>query len=157
MQVRQIGDLMGPVTAPLTSSEELIAVKALMNLLKEAGLVAEEFGADQLFDYGLDAIRSASLGLFHKLKIWVGESPSIVDPTVSPKISSYNSATEPGSDTSEEPRRMSLGPSGTLMLADRLRSTRKKRHHDQIGSSGLNLRRIERPRPRSHRRTPPIS
>ncbi|GMF56160.1 unnamed protein product [Phytophthora fragariaefolia] len=120
MQLGQIGDLMGPVTAPL------IAVKALMNLLKEAGLVAGAFGADELFDLGLDAIRSASLELFHKLKILVRESPPIADPTVSPQIRSYESAAEPGSDSSEEPRRMSLGPSGTAMLADRLRSTRKK-------------------------------
>ncbi|GMF51875.1 unnamed protein product [Phytophthora fragariaefolia] len=32
-----------------------------MNLLKEAGLVAGAFGAGELFDLGLDAIRSASL------------------------------------------------------------------------------------------------
>ncbi|GMF47054.1 unnamed protein product [Phytophthora fragariaefolia] len=126
MKVRQIGELMGPVTAPPTTSNELVAVKALMNLLKEAGLVAGAFGADQLFDLGLDAIRASSFGLFHKLKILVGESPSIIDLTVAPQISSYESAAEPGSDSSEEPRRMSLGPSGTAMLVDRLRVTSKK-------------------------------
>ncbi|GMF45524.1 unnamed protein product [Phytophthora fragariaefolia] len=121
MQVRQVGDLIGPVTLSPTSSNELVAVKALTNLLQDAGLVAGAFGAAKLFDLGLGAIRSASLNLFPKLKALVGESPSII---VSPKISSYKSAADPGSDGSEEPRRMSLGPSGAAMLADRLRSTR---------------------------------
>ncbi|GMF56853.1 unnamed protein product [Phytophthora fragariaefolia] len=36
MQVREIDDQLGPMTAPPTTSTELIAVKSLVNLLKEA-------------------------------------------------------------------------------------------------------------------------
>ncbi|GMF36839.1 unnamed protein product [Phytophthora fragariaefolia] len=155
MQVRQIGELMGLVTAPPTTSNELVAVKALMNPLKEAGLVAGAFEADQVFDVGMDAIRAASFSLFHKTKILVGESPSIMDPTVSPQISSYESAAEPGLDSSEEPRRMSLGSSGTAMLVDRLRMTSKNAPRPDWAIRAQ-LRQIERLRPQSLRPTPRI-
>ncbi|OWZ11024.1 hypothetical protein PHMEG_00016009 [Phytophthora megakarya] len=84
------------------------------------------FDADALFDLDLDVIQTTSRDLFRKLKILVGEVLQSPDPL--PLImtdvgdnllvsSHYESAADNGSDTSSEPpRRMSLGPSGTSML-----------------------------------------
>ncbi|OWY91167.1 hypothetical protein PHMEG_00040371, partial [Phytophthora megakarya] len=80
------------------------------------------FNTDDLFDLDLTVIQTASRYLFGKLKILVGEIPQIADPVSSPQIdvvmvsSHYASAAEDGSDTSSEPQRMSLGPSGAVML-----------------------------------------
>ncbi|OWY93165.1 hypothetical protein PHMEG_00037540, partial [Phytophthora megakarya] len=97
----------------------------LIRLVREAGMIPGPFDADTLFDLDLDVIQATSRDLFQKLKILVGEVPQSPDPlpltttdavdnlTVS---SHYASAAEEGSDTSSEsPRRMSLGPSGTSM------------------------------------------
>ncbi|OWZ10111.1 hypothetical protein PHMEG_00017091 [Phytophthora megakarya] len=43
IQVRQIGDLTGPISKPNTSTDRLNAVKILLDLLQEAGLIAGEF------------------------------------------------------------------------------------------------------------------
>ncbi|OWZ03983.1 hypothetical protein PHMEG_00024199 [Phytophthora megakarya] len=40
IQVRQIGDLTGPISKPNTSTDRLNAVKILLDLLQEAGLIA---------------------------------------------------------------------------------------------------------------------
>ncbi|OWY98064.1 hypothetical protein PHMEG_00031268 [Phytophthora megakarya] len=77
----------------------------------------------------LDVIQATSRDLFQKLKILVGEVPqspvplplTTTDAVDNLTVSShYASAAEDGSDTSSEPpRRMSLGPSGTSMLEAR--------------------------------------
>ncbi|OWY95910.1 hypothetical protein PHMEG_00033957 [Phytophthora megakarya] len=80
---------------------------------------------DDLFDLDLTVIQATSRDLFGKQKILVGEVPQIEDPVSPPQIdavdnltvsSHYASAAEDGSDTSSEPRRMSLGPSGAAIL-----------------------------------------
>ncbi|OWZ06245.1 reverse transcriptase [Phytophthora megakarya] len=65
IQVRQIGDLTGPISKPNTSTDRLKAVKILLDLLQEAGLVAGEFDPDALFEMELDrvvALRVSYLG-----------------------------------------------------------------------------------------------
>ncbi|KAE8995697.1 hypothetical protein PR003_g26366 [Phytophthora rubi] len=140
LRPRQIGTPKGPVAAPTASENKLDLVKSLLSLLKETGLVASPFDADELFDLDEEVIRSSAKGLFGKLKPLVGEIPTDQDPMVpdprsSPQIGStgyrtaspYLSAAEPGSDSSSEPRRMSLGPSGAAMLAARVKEARPER------------------------------
>ncbi|GMF54731.1 unnamed protein product [Phytophthora fragariaefolia] len=113
------------------ATSKLDAVKGLLSLLKEAGLVAGRFDANDLYDLDLDQIRSSTQGLFDRLKALVGEiqpktDSAMPDPGLPTHIGStgcrtaspYVSAAE-GSDTSSEPRRMSLGPSGAAMLQAR--------------------------------------
>nr|KAE8918901.1 hypothetical protein PF009_g30786 [Phytophthora fragariae] len=140
LRPRQIGTPKGPVAAPTASENKLDLVKGLLSLLKETGLVASPFDADELFDLDMEVIRSSAEGLFGKLKSLVGEIPTDQDPTApdprsSPQIGStgyrtaspYLSAVEPGSDSSSEPRRMSLGPSGAAMLEARVKEARPER------------------------------
>ncbi|POM61016.1 hypothetical protein PHPALM_30039, partial [Phytophthora palmivora] len=95
---------------------------------KEAGMTTGAFDADDIFDLDLKVIQTATKDLFSKLKILVGEIPQITDPVPSPPASitdrqtsssHYASAAEDESDLSSEPKRMSLGPSGTSMLEAR--------------------------------------
>ncbi|KAE9268798.1 hypothetical protein PR003_g31325, partial [Phytophthora rubi] len=140
LRPRQIGTPKGPVAAPTASENKLDLVKGLLSLLKETGLVASPFDADELFDLDMEVIQSSAEGLFGKLKSLVGEIPTDQDPTApdprsSPQIGStgyrtaspYLSAAEPGSDSSSEPRRMSLGPSGAAMLEARVKEARPER------------------------------
>ncbi|KAE9072333.1 hypothetical protein PF007_g26219 [Phytophthora fragariae] len=140
LRPRQIGTPKGPVAAPTASENKLDLVKGLLSLLKETGLVASPFDADELFDLAMEVIQSSAEGLFGKLKSLVGEIPTDQDPTApdprtSPQIGStgyrtaspYLSAAEPGSDSSSEPRRMSLGPSGAAMLEARVKEARPER------------------------------
>ncbi|OWZ12352.1 hypothetical protein PHMEG_00014509 [Phytophthora megakarya] len=76
MQVRQIGDLTGPISKPSTSSDRLNAVKILLDLLQEAGLVAGEFDPDSLFEMELGVIQAATQDLYGSLKILVGKRPN---------------------------------------------------------------------------------
>ncbi|OWY92704.1 hypothetical protein PHMEG_00038177 [Phytophthora megakarya] len=114
-----------PVTTPAMVTNKLDAVTVLIKLLKEAGMTPGSFETDDLFDLDLTVIQATSRDLFGKLKILVGEVPQIADPVSPPLIdavdnlmvsSHYASAAEDGSDTSSEPRRMSLGPSGVAIL-----------------------------------------
>ncbi|OWY98117.1 hypothetical protein PHMEG_00031200, partial [Phytophthora megakarya] len=73
IQTRQIIDLTGPISKPNTSTDRLNAVKILLDLLQEAGLVAGEFDPDSLFKMELGAIPEATQDLFDSLKILVGE------------------------------------------------------------------------------------
>ncbi|KAH7460378.1 uncharacterized protein KRP23_14746 [Phytophthora ramorum] len=122
MQLKLIGDLQGPVKAPREVSNKLDAVKALMRMLKEAGIVLGAFDANELFDLELETIREATLTLFAKLTPMVGSVVPIQQarlPTVRSQTGSsqYASATsEAGSDSSVELQRMTLGPAGVAML-----------------------------------------
>ncbi|KAE9170005.1 hypothetical protein PF005_g27731 [Phytophthora fragariae] len=140
LRPRQIGTPKGPVAAPTASENKLDLVNGLLSLLKETGLVASPFDADELFDLDMEVIQSSAEGLFGKLKSLVGEIPTDQDPTApdprsSPQIGStgyrtaspYLPAAEPGSDSSSEPRRMSLGPSGAAMLEARVKEARPER------------------------------
>ncbi|POM69474.1 Hypothetical protein PHPALM_14234 [Phytophthora palmivora] len=100
------------------------------------------FDADDVFDLDLKVIQTATKDLFSKLKILVGEIPQITDPVPSPPASitdrqtsssHYASAAEDESDLSSEPKRMSLGPSGTSMLE--ARSKIQRRNQPRSGRS----------------------
>ncbi|KAE8913864.1 hypothetical protein PF005_g22833 [Phytophthora fragariae] len=82
LRPRQIGTPKGPVAAPTASENKLDLVKGLLSLLKETGLVASPFDADELFDLDVEVIRSSARGLFGKLKSLVGEIPTDQDPTI---------------------------------------------------------------------------
>ncbi|KAG6612058.1 reverse transcriptase [Phytophthora cinnamomi] len=146
LDLKQIGHLQGPIAAPATADSKLVAAKNLMHLLKETGLVAGQFDPNDLFDLDLDQIQASTHGLFDKLRVLVGEVPAtslpmVPDPgSASTKADStscrtsspFVSAAEAGSDTSSEPRRMSLGPSGASML--QARSKAQRPDHPRSGS-----------------------
>ncbi|GMF50552.1 unnamed protein product [Phytophthora fragariaefolia] len=73
LELKQIGDLQGPLAPPQRATGKLDAVKDLMSLLKEAGLVAGRFDANDLFDLDLDQIRPSTQDLLDRLKDLVGE------------------------------------------------------------------------------------
>ncbi|KAE9282870.1 hypothetical protein PR003_g27290, partial [Phytophthora rubi] len=149
MHLKLLGSLAGPVQAPLSTKNKLDAAMDLLRLLKEAGITAGAFDADDLFHLEVDEIRIATAALFNLLKPMVGERPTarrpkpfsllkpLADeqPTTKPAepkgaqvqspeyhtgSSQYASATsEAGSESSSGSRRMSLGPSGAAMLQAR--------------------------------------
>ncbi|EGZ10297.1 hypothetical protein PHYSODRAFT_247167 [Phytophthora sojae] len=139
----QIDDPKGPISAPRVTDNKLMAVKNLLGLLKEAGFVAGAFEANDLFDQ--DVTQTAIQTLVDKLRPLVdviadSPDPKVPDvvspaPASSPRMEStgyrssspYVSAAEHVSDTSSEPQRMSLGPSGSAMLDARSRSQRQER------------------------------
>nr|KAE8926447.1 hypothetical protein PF009_g23361 [Phytophthora fragariae] len=134
----QIGDQTGPVTAPASTDNKLEAIKILMNLLWEAGLVAGAFDADDLFRPSLRMFQMSTKELFDKLKVIVGENATNPSTTSSPDSSTqigstddrtsspFVSAAEADSDASSEPRRTSLGPTGAAMLQARSKVSRSK-------------------------------
>ncbi|KAE8960292.1 hypothetical protein PF011_g30147 [Phytophthora fragariae] len=138
LQPTQIGDQTGPVTAPATADNKLEAIKILMNLLQEAGLVAGAFDADDLFRPDLRIFQLLTKELFDKLKVILGEKVTDPSTTSSPDLptqigstgdrtsSPFVSAAEADSDASSEPRRMSLGPSCAAMLHARSKVSRQK-------------------------------
>ncbi|GMG18505.1 unnamed protein product [Phytophthora fragariaefolia] len=50
MRLKIVGTLQGPVTAPVVKTDKLDAIKMLMHLLKEAGIVQGAFEVKELFD-----------------------------------------------------------------------------------------------------------
>ncbi|KAE8902036.1 hypothetical protein PF005_g8389 [Phytophthora fragariae] len=131
LQPTEIGDQTRPVMAPATADNKLEAIKILMNLLQEAGLVAGAFDAEDLFrpDYQM-----STKELF---EVIVGEevagprttsspdSPTQIGSTGDRTSSPFVSAAEADSDASSEPRRMSLGPAGAAMLHARSKVSRR--------------------------------
>ncbi|KAG3123460.1 hypothetical protein PI126_g23700 [Phytophthora idaei] len=99
LQSKQIEDPQRPERAPMQTSNKLTAVKDLLRLLTDAGIVAGAFDAEDLFELDLDLIQSMTRDLFNKIKFIVGEALQIPDPTSSPRISqpassNYASAAE---------------------------------------------------------------
>ncbi|KAE8988834.1 hypothetical protein PR002_g21633 [Phytophthora rubi] len=73
MHLKLLGSPTGPVQAPLSTKNKLDAAMDLLRLLKEAGLTAGAFDADDLFHLEVDEIRVATAALFNLLKPMVGE------------------------------------------------------------------------------------
>ncbi|ETI30140.1 hypothetical protein F443_22737 [Phytophthora nicotianae P1569] len=119
LQLRTPGSLKGPVTPPPATANKLDAVKAVLRLLKEAGITPGPFAAKDLFHLDLEAIQTTLSEPFEKLKVLVGEAeiqtkvetkreaprtqlPGSVSPTGSSQHSHYASSTSMAdSDTSE--------------------------------------------------------
>ncbi|EGZ18864.1 hypothetical protein PHYSODRAFT_498614, partial [Phytophthora sojae] len=137
--VKQIGALQGPLTLPAAVKRPRILpeMERLMQLLRDAGLVAGAFDASVMYEIDPIQLRATTEMLLNRLKVMVGEiqpkpDPAIPDPrslqdgsTGGRTSSPYVSAAELGSDTSSEPRRMSLGPSGASMLRARAQIQRE--------------------------------
>ncbi|KAE9084753.1 hypothetical protein PF005_g25913 [Phytophthora fragariae] len=130
MHLKLLGSLTGPVQAPRSTKNKLDAAMDLLRLLKEAGITAGAFYADDLFHLEVDEIRVATAALFNLLKPLDDEQPATKpaepksaqaqSPEYHTGSSQYASATsEAGSDSSSGSRRMSLGPSGAAMLQAR--------------------------------------
>ncbi|POM68361.1 Hypothetical protein PHPALM_15487 [Phytophthora palmivora] len=68
-----ISDLNGPVQKPTARSSKLEAAKALLQLIKEVGIVAGSFDANKLCDTRLTTINTALTSLFDLLKPLVSE------------------------------------------------------------------------------------
>ncbi|KAE8982052.1 hypothetical protein PF011_g21782 [Phytophthora fragariae] len=146
-----VGDLRGPVSRPTPGSNKLDAAKALLHLLKEAGIVAGSFATGALFDLQLSEIEHTSQNLFSLLKPLVGEDVGSKDhlkplttksarPTTTPVRStpalnpgdqtamsspSVSATEEVDSESADDSPRMTLGPSGAAMLRDRAERTQQ--------------------------------
>ncbi|POM74919.1 Hypothetical protein PHPALM_8046 [Phytophthora palmivora] len=133
-----ISDLKGPVQKPTARSSKLEAAKALLHLIKESGITAGSFNANDLFDTRLSAINTALMSIFDLLKPLVGEksvTPKITTRSIDDMLKSlpaltledqtgtsshYESATEEvDTDSADDPARITLGPSGAAMLRQR--------------------------------------
>ncbi|POM60878.1 hypothetical protein PHPALM_30206, partial [Phytophthora palmivora] len=131
-------DLKGPVQKPTARSSKLEATKALLHLIKEGGIIAGSFDANDLFDMRLSTINTALMSIFDLLKPLVGEKS--VTPKIATRLtddmlrslpaltvedqtgtsSHYESATEEvDTDSTDDPPRMTLGPSGAAILRQR--------------------------------------
>ncbi|KAE9307875.1 hypothetical protein PF008_g21128 [Phytophthora fragariae] len=76
MHLKVVGSLTEPVQAPLSTKNKLDAAMDMLRLLKEAGITAGAFDADDLFHLEVDEIRIATAALFNLLKPMVGERPT---------------------------------------------------------------------------------
>ncbi|POM81056.1 Hypothetical protein PHPALM_1028, partial [Phytophthora palmivora] len=133
-----ISDLKGPVQKPTARPSKLEAAKALLHLIKEGGITAGSFDANDIFDTRLSTINTALMSIFDQLKPLVGEksvNPKITTRTTDDMLRSlpaltledqtgtfshYESATEEvDTDNADDPPRMTLGPSGAAMLRQR--------------------------------------
>ncbi|POM79374.1 Hypothetical protein PHPALM_2977 [Phytophthora palmivora] len=133
-----ISDLKGPVQKPTARSSKLEAAKTLLQLIKEGGISAGSFDANELFDTRLSTINTALMSIFDLLKPLVGEKsviPKITTRSTDDMLKSlpaltledqtgtsshYESATEEvDTDSADDPPRMTLGPSGAAMLKQR--------------------------------------
>ncbi|OWZ20737.1 LOW QUALITY PROTEIN: hypothetical protein PHMEG_0004799 [Phytophthora megakarya] len=119
IQVRQIGDLICPISKPNTSTYRLNEVKFLLDILQEAGLRENRSGFPVRDGTGGDP--SGDSRSYESLKILVGEHVQMPDLNYQTGSSYYASATsEPDSDSPRVPQRMSLGPSGAKYLSSRV-------------------------------------
>ncbi|POM65313.1 Hypothetical protein PHPALM_18992 [Phytophthora palmivora] len=133
-----ISDLKGPVQKPTARSSKLEAAKALLQLIKEGGIIAGSFDANELFDTRLSTINTALMSIFDLLKPLVGEKnvtskvatrstddmlrslPALTLEDQTGTSSHYESATkEVDTDSADDPPRITLGPSGAAMLRQR--------------------------------------
>ncbi|KAE9000772.1 hypothetical protein PR002_g18086 [Phytophthora rubi] len=131
LQPTEIGDQTRPVTAPATADNKLEAIKILMNLLQEAGLLAGALDAEDLFH---PDFQMSTKELF---EVIVGEevadpsttsspdSPTQIGSTGDRTSSPFVSAAEADSDASSEPRQMTLGPADAAMLHARSKVSRR--------------------------------
>ncbi|POM71783.1 Hypothetical protein PHPALM_11596 [Phytophthora palmivora] len=130
-----ISNLKGPVQKPTAISSKLEAAKALLQLIKEGGIIAGSFDANDLFDTRLGTINTAFMSIFDQLKPLVGEkdvTPRIATRSTDDMLRSlptltledqtgtsshYQSATEEvDADSADDPPRMTQGSSGAAML-----------------------------------------
>ncbi|POM59878.1 hypothetical protein PHPALM_31325 [Phytophthora palmivora] len=138
IKTKIISDLIGPVQKPTARSSKLEDAKALLHLIKEGGIIAGSFDANDLFDTRLSTINTALMSIFDLLKPLVGEknvTPKITTRSTGDMLRSlpaltledqtgtsshYESATEEvDTDSADDPPRMTLGPSGAAMLRKR--------------------------------------
>ncbi|CAI5706521.1 unnamed protein product [Peronospora effusa] len=140
LKVKLRDQVHGPITALPTTTTDLEVLKAVMNLLHEAGMAAGNFTAETLFDFGFETLKKTLVTLHGHLKTLVGEFPpkevphqdgGVVDPGVgspagslgesSPR-SQYESATSSMmSALMDTVDRMQLGPAGAALLETRIR------------------------------------
>ncbi|KAG2910541.1 hypothetical protein PC110_g9702 [Phytophthora cactorum] len=74
LHLRQIGDPKSQISTPSATSDQLVAAKNLFQLLKDAGLVAGTFDADDLFDFEINGTQTASSELYRSLNMSIGEN-----------------------------------------------------------------------------------
>ncbi|CAI5706020.1 unnamed protein product [Peronospora farinosa] len=142
LKVKLLDQVHGPITALPTTTTDLEVLKAVMNMLHEAGMDAGNFTAETLFDFGFETLKKTLVTLHGHLKTLVGEflpkevprqDGGVVDPGVgSPSASlgessprsQYESATSSMmSALMDTVDRMQLGPAGAALLEARIRET----------------------------------
>eukprot|EP00644_Phytophthora_capsici_P005544 jgi/Phyca11/12923/fgenesh1_pg.PHYCAscaffold_2_\ len=133
MKPKLIGDLQGPVIKPAKPVDQAAAISALMRMLKEAGIVAGNFNAEELLELDLPTLEGSAKHLVKLLTPLVGAIISTADQGLTTTYSSQSGSphssfasaktsarvSEAGSDSSIELSRMTLGPAGAAMLEAR--------------------------------------
>ncbi|KAE9057871.1 hypothetical protein PF007_g31500 [Phytophthora fragariae] len=104
MRLKIVGTLQGPVTAPVVTTDKLDAIKMLMHLLKEAGIVQGAFEVNALFDRDVSDIARSTMALHLMLTPLVSSTKIEIDtaPAVSPRSPEYQTgSSQYASATSE--------------------------------------------------------
>ena len=126
MKLKLIGSLQGPVSAPSKILSQLEAIRNLMKLLKEAGLIAEAFDAQKLLESDHDQVIKAGQSLFEKLIPLTGRSNS-TDQAITQITEGYHTGSSQYASAESEAdsidsiniQRMSLGTSGAAFIRER--------------------------------------
>ncbi|CAI5701234.1 unnamed protein product [Peronospora effusa] len=140
LKVKLMDQFHGPITALPTTTTDLEVLKAVMNLLHEAGMAAGNFTADTHFDFGFETLKKTLVTLHGHLKTLVGEFPpkeiprqdgGVVDPGVgspagslgesSPRSQHESATSSMMSALMDTVDRMQLGPGGAALLEARIR------------------------------------
>ena len=138
LKVKILDEVHGPIAALPTTAMDLEVLKALMNMLQEAGMAARNFCAEALFDFGFETLKTALVTLHGHLKALVGEIPPKEVPRHverapgpipsagsldgSSSRSQYESATSSMvSALMATVDRMQMGPSGASLIEARIR------------------------------------
>ncbi|ETO70206.1 hypothetical protein F444_13291 [Phytophthora nicotianae P1976] len=143
LQLRTPGSLKGPMTPSPATTNKLDAVKAVLRLLKDAGITPGSFAAKDLFHLDLEAIQITLLELFEKLKVLVREAETqtkVETKLEAPLIQLPGSASPTGSS---QQLALCLGPSGAAML--HTRSQRVSNEGPWVGVSAAVSRPNENP------------
>ncbi|CAH0494039.1 unnamed protein product [Peronospora farinosa] len=71
LKVKLLDQVHGPITALPIATTDLEVLKALINLLHEAGMAAGNFTAETLFDFGFETLKKTLIALHGHIKALV--------------------------------------------------------------------------------------
>ena len=75
LKVKTLGRVHDPINPlPVTATDQE-TMKAIINLLREVGMIVGNFKAETLFDFGFEVLKGTLMALHKHLKAVVGEVP----------------------------------------------------------------------------------
>ncbi|CAI5702616.1 unnamed protein product [Peronospora effusa] len=144
LKVKLLNQVYGLITSLPIATTDLEVLKALINLLHEAGMAAGNFTAETLFDFGFKTLKKTLVALHGHIKALVGEIPHKRVPRHVGTAAVPGLGSSAGSHDYSSPRskyesvtssmvsalvdtvdRMQLGPTGAALLETRIRETGK--------------------------------